>query len=163
LILTITIPLFINIPDLSSDSVSRAFSALVGFSAFSHITVVIGCTIVSSVMNRPYCAIDTLIARIEYNGFMTFITIMNYIAVITAVIATMIAGFDRKDIDGWIQIYSIGLYAYMGYMFVQTYSRGSTYQDTRAYRFYAKYCDADGQLKDQYIEQLKAGGDKKKD
>jgi hypothetical protein len=45
LILTITIPLYINVPEFSSASSTRAFSAVVGFSAFSHVLVLLGCTI----------------------------------------------------------------------------------------------------------------------
>jgi hypothetical protein len=45
LILTITINLYISPPDFEDENLLRAFSALSGFAAFLHITVIIGCTI----------------------------------------------------------------------------------------------------------------------
>lgn len=155
LILTITIPLFINVPDFDDDNYVRAFSAVVGFSAFSHILVLIGCTIQNMILNRPYSSADTLLARVETFSLFAFIVAINYVGLVCGLVATLIAGFGRSSLDGYIQLYSIGIVIYLLYLFVVTYQKGTVYQDRRIYRFYKKYCDDDGQLKDEYIERIR--------
>jgi hypothetical protein len=155
LILTITIPLYINVPEFSSDNITRAFSAVVGFSAFSHVLVLIGCTIQTFIFSRPYSDADTYMQRIECNGLIIFIVAMNYIALFSGLVATLLAGFGRAFVDGVVQLYMIGFLGYVIAVFVNAVQRTGHNQDIRILRFYKKYCDIDGQLKDEYIEMLK--------
>lgn len=151
LILTITIPLYINPPGMADETTNNAFSAFVGFSAFFHIAVIIGCTIFAMILNRPYSPADTLCARIEYFNLFAMVNVANYIAVSTAIIATLIAGFDRSWIDGFVQIYSPFLILTILYIFISGYGSGTQAQDRRVYRFYKKYCEKNGQLKEKYL------------
>ena len=101
LILTITIPLYVSPPDLSTDSNLRAFSFFIGISAciilqFTlqfisfilniglsaslHLYTIIGITIMSALFNRPYTEADTVLVRIENNFLLVLATICNYIS-----------------------------------------------------------------------------------
>jgi hypothetical protein len=155
LILTITIPLYINVPEFSSPSFTRAFSAVVGFSAFSHVLVLLGCTIQTFIFSRPYSDADTYLQRIECYGLILFIVAMNYVALVSGLVATLIAGFGRYFVDGAVQLYLVGFLVYIGFIFVNAVQRTGHNQDIRILRFYKKYCDIDGQLKDKYIEMLR--------
>ena len=100
LILTITIPLYVSPPDLSTDSNLRAFSFFIGISACIilntpqfisfilniglsaslHLYTIIGITIMSALFNRPYTEADTVLVRIENNFLLVLATICNYIS-----------------------------------------------------------------------------------
>jgi hypothetical protein len=135
---------------------TRCFSAFIGFSAFSHLIVVVGNTIAASVLNRPYSPVDAIISRVEFNPLLVSVGFVNYLSVISGLGATWIAGFNRDATDGWVHAYIFFFVIALIYTFISGYSRGSMYQDCRAFRFYVKYCDYDGQLKDEYIEKIKA-------
>jgi hypothetical protein len=153
--LTITIPLYVNIPDFDDDNYSHAFSAIVGFSAFSHTLVLIACTIENMVLNRPYSNADTLLTRVETFFLFGFINVVNYAGMISGLVATLIAGFGRSSLDGYVQLYSIAMCLYLFYLFTIAYQTGTVYQDRRVFKFYKKYCDDDGQLKDEYIDKIR--------
>ena len=146
LILTITIPLYIGPPELSSDHNLRIFSFFVGFSAFLHLFVIIGITILAGLFNRPYTEADTVLVRIENNNLFVLLTTCNYISILAFVVAVLIAGFDRSTVDGVLQCYIIVLVLYLFYAFIKSSSRGDTYQDQRVLAFYKKYCTNDGSL-----------------
>ena len=156
MILTISIPLYINLPEFENPITARCFSGFIGFSAFCHLVVVVGNTIAASELNRPYSPVDAMIARVENQFFLVGIGIINYLAVISGIGATWIAGFNRDTTDGWVHVYIIVFVVALCHNFFFGYLRGSRYQDSRAFRFYVKYCDFDGQLKDEYIEKIKA-------
>lgn len=107
------------------------------------------------ILNRPYSESDTLLARVETFGLFGIINVVNYIAVLAGLVGTLIAGFGRNAIDGYIQLYSIFICFYLFYLFIGAYAEGTIVQDKRIYAFYKKYCDPDGQLKDSYIEKIR--------
>jgi hypothetical protein len=155
LILTITIPLYINVPEFSRENYTRAFSAVVGFSAFCHVLVLLACTIQTFIFSRTYTEADAFMQRIECNSLIIIAVFMNYVALAGALVATFIAGFGRAYIDGLVQLYSVAFFIYVAYVFISAVRRTGHNQDIRIFRFYRKYCDIDGQLKDQYIEMLR--------
>jgi hypothetical protein len=76
----------------------------------------------------------------------------NYTADITAVVAALIAGFARNAFDGYIQLYSPFLFIFTTFFFFSRVRLARERQDERIFRFYRKYCEENGQLKDDYLE-----------
>ena len=75
----------------------------------------------------------------------------------------LIAGYARSRIDGNIQlIYSATALLLLVYCFIRAGYKGRKYQDTRAYLFYKKYCDPNGELKDEYLEMVHGDENAKK-
>ena len=155
LILTITIPLFVSPPDLSTDNNERAFSFFIGFSASLHLYTIIGITIMSALFNRPYTEADTVLVRIQNHFLLVLVNISNYISVICCVVAVLIAGFDRSYFDGGIQTPIVALILSLFYTFIKSSKQGDHYQDQRVYLLFKKYCLHDGRLKSEYISSLR--------
>lgn len=154
LILTITIPLFVNPPVFEGEN-AHWFSFFVGFSANLHLYTIIGITIMSALFNRPYTEADRVLIRIENNTLMVITTICNYIAVVSCIVAVLIAGFDRSWFDGGIQSYIVILVLVLIYNFIKSSKQGDFYQDNRCLLFYKKYCLHDGLLKQEYLSLVK--------
>jgi hypothetical protein len=154
LILTISTSLYIQLPDIfQSDYMKTAFSAICGFAAFQQLIVIIGCTIISSLLNRPYAYCDGTLARVKAFSLLIIVTIVNYVANLATMIAMLVAGFARSVTDGAIQLYSVVLVVAIIHMFVNLNGLGERYQDTRALRFYLQYCDPmTGRLKEEYLK-----------
>lgn len=60
LILTISMPLYIEPPSFDSDDITRVFSAIIGLAAITQLIVIIACTIISASLNQPSSAAGTL-------------------------------------------------------------------------------------------------------
>jgi hypothetical protein len=148
LILTITVNLYINPPALNSELNLRIFSAIIGFAAFSHVSVIVSSTILSGQFNMVYSEADALRIRIESNARFMVTTILNYVAIVATVAGMLVAGFDRSPVDGALQLYSLPLLALLLFHFLSSNTRGTIAQDQRSFLFYKKYCDANGELTD---------------
>lgn len=167
LILTITMPSFINPPDFEDSQTEHFFSACMGIAAFTHLFVIIGATIFAAILNSPFTASDTMVARIQSQILLVTIQVMNYIANILFIIAALTAGFNRSDIDGGIQLIVCGLYLCgLLFLFVKAKGDNAKFQDSRVYLFYKKYChrggsDAfDGALLPEYVTIAKTNKEK---
>ena len=155
LILTITFPLFINPFELSSDDSNRAFSALIGFSAVSHIGCIIALTIIVSYVNRAYTATEHFVQLLTVRPIFVISIILNYLADCAAMACLMLVGMDRSNIDGGI-IISMGIFMSLSLLIVFSYifANGSLHQDERVFMFYQKYCESNGELKKEYITKI---------
>jgi hypothetical protein len=151
LILTISMPLYIDPPGFNEKNFDRAFSAIIGLAAFSQLTVIIGCTIISALLNRPYTTSDTMVARVQAQSLLVFVNIINYVANVATLVAMLIAGFNRSSVDGGVQMYIGALVILLAYLAHQCYAKGSRFQDGRTLAFYNKYCDDNGRLKHKYL------------
>lgn len=72
----------------------------------------------------------------------------------------LIAGIGRNRIDFYVQLYSIPCLIALLLIFVSFAKKGINYQDTRVLRFYQKYCDVNGELKDKYLAMIYRDDDK---
>jgi hypothetical protein len=153
LILTISMPLYIDPTSISPSSVSHFFSAVIGIAAFSQLTVIVGCKIVAALLSRPFTASDTMIARIRG---LPLIMVLNYLATLMAVTAIFVAGFARSYEDGYVQLYAILILIGLCSLFAILNAQGSHMQDMRSLRFYQKYCDINGRLKREYLLRIYA-------
>ncbi len=105
LILTITVPLFINPPDFGTDEVTgHVFSAIVGFSACCHLSCIISCTILNATLGSTYTDVDAVVARIEAYTLFAGTNVFNYLAIITTCASMVIAGFGQVKLHGWIML-----------------------------------------------------------
>ena len=80
LILTITIGLYVSPPDFEDENLLRAFSALSGFAAFSHVIVIIGSTISAAILNMGFGPIDTFLIYKSNRSSIAIVFVLNYIA-----------------------------------------------------------------------------------
>jgi hypothetical protein len=153
LILTITVTLYISPPAFDTETFSTLFSAVVGFSALCHLGCIICCTILTAMMNAAYTEIDGTIILLESYALMVVVTAFNYVAIVTTIIAMLVAGFARTYTQGYIQLaYSVIGTVILITTFIRSGMRAVKNQDTRAYMFYKEYCEMDGQLKKQYLD-----------
>lgn len=153
LILTINIPLFIS-PPSSGQLNSHIFSAIIGFAAFCHLIVIITCTLATAFLNAAYSGADTLLARIECQPLLVLSTIINYIAIIATIVGILIVAFGRTSLDFYVQSYMCFIVILLVTFAAYCYRRGVMYQDYRVLKFYLRYCDPNGELKDQYLKIL---------
>jgi uncharacterized membrane protein len=86
----------------------------------------------------------------------------NYIAVIATIFAMLIAGFDRSNADIAVQVFALVIVVILVTVFIWNYSAAANLQDQRAIRFYKKYCDISGELKDEYLAAIQEGKAKEK-
>jgi len=163
LILTISMPLYISPPDFGDDTTAHAFSAVVGGAAFCQLGSIIGCTIASALLNRPFTGVDTMIARIEAQTLLVLDTVINYIGNLMTVSAMFIAGFARTFLDGAVQLFAVVMIISLFYIFIRSDQRGSGLQDIRILQFYTKYCDDNGRLKREYLLRIYAPKENKKE
>lgn len=153
LILTISMPLYIQLPSFSSTQSQHIFSAIVGFAAFQQLIVIIGCTIISALLNRPYVPCDGTVARYRVFLLLILVSVVNYIASVATLAAMLVAGFARHFIDGVVQLYVILVVFYLVKLFAYTNSLGVNLQDKRVVAFYEKYCEPQtGRLKEEYLK-----------
>jgi hypothetical protein len=68
LLLTISVPLYITPPPMSTDDMDRVFSALIGASTFSHMSVILGLMIEETYLQRPNTQADLMLARYDSIG-----------------------------------------------------------------------------------------------
>ena len=154
LILTISMPLYISPPDFSSDDIAHVFSGLIGGAAFTQLSCIIGITILSALWSRPYSPVDKMIARVESSHLFVITTFVNYLSQLLTMAAMFVAGFDRANIDGFVQLYAIAVVLAIFTLFVVILKRGDRYQDARALAFYDKYCEASGRLRPSFIQMM---------
>ena len=154
LIVTITVPLYVNPPPFESDNLEHAFSAVIGFAAFSHLGCIIGCTITCALLNSAYSAVDTLVVYKDNRPHIAFIFLLNYIAILSTMAAVLIAGFNRSNVDGFVQLYSIAIVAALVRYINSSYTTSANDSDRRCLKFYQKYCDSNGELKDEYLRMI---------
>ena len=159
LILTISMTLYIETPSFNKENNLRAFSAIIGLAAFCQITVIIGCTIISALLNRPYTPADTVVARVQAQALMVFVNILNYVANAATLVAMLIAGFDRSSTDGAVQTYAGLLAVVLIYMAAISFKQGAQFQDRRTLAFYDRYCDDSGRLKPEHLRRIYAKKD----
>lgn len=100
LLLTISIPFYVSPPSFNNDDTSHIFSALIGFSAFSHITVILGLQVMETFLQRPCTEADLMLARYDSIGYDMGLNILMVIACLLFLAAVMVAGFDRDFVDG---------------------------------------------------------------
>eukprot|EP01033_Poteriospumella_lacustris_P012313 gene12313-8805_t len=165
LILTISMPLYIQLPDVFPDPDYRnIFSAIIGFAAFQQLIVIIGCTIISGLLNRPYAYCDGTMARVMVSVLLAVVTVVNYIGSVSTLVAMLVAGFARKFIDGAVQLYVTVVVTHVIWLFAQTNAFGVRLQDARSIAFYQKYCEPEtGRLKEQYLKVVYAPDDEEED
>lgn len=99
-----------------------------------------------------YGPIDTFLIYKENRSSIAFVFVANYIADIATVTAVFLAGFNREFIDGAVQLYTIPLIIWLFYYLLKGSAIAKEYQDIRQVEFYKKYCDPNGDLKDEYLE-----------
>ena len=86
----------------------------------------------------------------------------NYIAVVATVFAMLIAGYDRSSADIAVQVFALLVVVILIAIFGWNYSNAANLQDQRALRFYQKYCDISGELKDEYLAAIQQNKAEKK-
>ena len=150
LLLTITLPAYIDPPDFRSSNMSHLFMALAGISSMTNLLSILSATVFVSVLGRPYGNVDTFMARLDDTLFAVAIA-FDYIGVLTLLAATLVAGFNRTYLDGYMQLYSIAIVLFIIVAWIYTALRGNTAQLERVMAFKTRYCDADGQLKDECL------------
>lgn len=75
----------------------------------------------------------------------------NYVAVVATVFAMLIAGYDRSSADIAVQVFALLTIVTLIVIFVWNFLIAANLQDQRALRFYQKYCDISGELRDEYL------------
>jgi len=75
----------------------------------------------------------------------------------------LIAGFNRSSADNAVQIYAVLVVVYLIFSFLKKNRSAEVLQDERAFKFYQKYCDISGELKNEYLKLLYPTPDEKKD
>lgn len=156
LVLTITYTYYIE-PDLSNENLNHAFSFVMGLSAIFHIAVIVVATVTTGCYNMAYTELDTAVMKVTIDhkqGLTSVINVLNYVALIAAIVGMLLAGFDRSDLDGYLQLYAIAVILALLVFFIKMLGTGATIQNYRAYLFYKKYCQPDGQLKQKYLDTL---------
>ena len=154
LILTISLPQYLDPVVQNGDDYDNEYSAIVGISALLHIGTIILCTILSATFSMPYNGSDNLVMRVKLDSILASVHFSNYAADILVIIAMLFAGFARDSVDGYIQLWAIGLIAVVVFCFVVSQGFAITLQDVRSFLFYKKYCEPNGMLKQQYLDQI---------
>lgn len=153
LLLTIAIPSFIDPPDIEDKSLKRAFLIIMGASGFADLISILTATMFSVVLNRPYTAVDTMVARTKDSLFIASI-VFDYLGMLTLMVATFICGFNNDFIDGIVHIYIVPAIIVMIYLWVVVLADGDNMQLRRCQRFKTQYCDESGMLKQEFIKKI---------
>jgi hypothetical protein len=154
LILTISLPQYLDPVVQNGDDYDNEYSAIVGISALLHVGTIILCTILSATFSMPYNGSDNLVMRVKLDGMLVVANIANYAAAILVIIAMLFAGFARDSTDGYVQLWAIPLIMAVIYCFIVSQQFAIKLQDVRSFLFYKKYCEPNGMLKQQYLDQI---------
>jgi len=105
-------------------------------------------------LNMGSADVDALILRVRFHWFFVATTATNYLALLTTMASMLIAGFDRSNVDGGVQLYCFVLILMAVIAFKVMVGKGERQQDKRCLAFYKKYCDPNGELKDEYLQMI---------
>jgi hypothetical protein len=87
LILTITVPQYISPPSyLLTAQMENAYSATMGFAAFNHAFVLVGCAIITAHLNSGVSSSDTMVIRVDLGGALAIFQLLNYLAIISTLV-----------------------------------------------------------------------------
>lgn len=101
----------------------------------------------------------------QFRGLLTITFALNYVAILATVVLMLLAGFRRSVADSVVEIYAIVVVITLLVSFLRGYNAAARLQDERMIKFYQKYCDVSGELKDEYLKVIndKRNGTRKED
>jgi hypothetical protein len=82
---------YINPPNLGDSKTNDFFMVTVGFSAVSSLCGIIGYTMFSVMINRPYALIDSMVARVRNNAVYVLGTIFDACGMLALLVALLLA------------------------------------------------------------------------
>ena len=147
LLLTIAMPAYMNPPDFTWVDLRHWFMALVGLSSVSNLMSIIAATIFSTILNRPYTNLDAMVLRVTDGTIMVIAIVFDYIGQLSLLTAVLISGFNDNKLDGYVQLYSIGVVVMITFFWVRALGTTDISQLEKVQQFKTKYLDEDGQLK----------------
>lgn len=154
LLVTIAIPAYISPPDFDSSLQKHVFVALMGLSSMCNLVCILLCTIFNTMMSRPYTDIDVMMVRIFHVHTLAGAITADYIGILALLTAVLVAGFNLSRIDGYIQLYIIFIVIIVVIGWIYGTQLTDKFQLKAAEAFKAKYCDDDGQLKDEVLTRI---------
>lgn len=153
LLLTISLPAYVDPPDFNDDTLGHTFMAFAGISSLANLLSILAATVFVTILTRPYANVDTFIARLDPTLFAMAIT-FDYVGVATLLALMLCAGFNRSYLDGYIQLYCGAIVLIIIAAWIHAWYLGDAAQLDRVALFKQTYCDHDGQLKDEYLSAI---------
>mmetsp|Transcript_15656 Transcript_15656/g.26229 ORF Transcript_15656/g.26229 Transcript_15656/m.26229 type:complete len:310 (-) Transcript_15656:161-1090(-) len=150
LLLTIAMPAFIDPPDFESSSLGHWFMGMAGLSSVTNLFSIITATIFSTILNRPYTDVDTMVARVTETFLFVLAIVLDYIGMLSLLVSMLIAGFNSSNLDGSVQLYAVPLVIIIIVFWVYALAATDEMQLSSTLAFKEKYLDEFGQLKKEY-------------
>lgn len=151
LLLTVTLPAFLQPNEFSNSTDRHAFIILMGIASVANLFSIMFSTVFSTALLRPYKAADTMVSRIKFVEIFVWSVVTDYVGVITLLAAVIVAGFEFSDLDGYIMLVGLPLAVYLIYQWITTSSYSSYSQRENVKHFRAVYLDDEGFLLDKYL------------
>lgn len=146
-------PAFVDPPDFRSDQIGHVFMTLAGFSSIANLFSMLCATAFVQMLQRPFGSVDSFVARLD-QILLVVANVLDYMGAVTLLAATLVAGFNRDNFDGFVQLYSIALVVFLSIAWGFTAVHLNETQTRRVVGFKEKYCDSDGQLKDAWLKTI---------
>ena len=154
LLMSVTAPLFISPPSFEDPWFQVIVSAVLGLATFFQLFNLVAFTALLNMINAPYTASYTMLARVEAEFYIWFLNILVYAGVCMFMSAMLFVAYVGNIIDLYIMmpvVPLIGLFAYILYI---TSVTSREFQRETVYQFYQRYCEYDGKLRPEFLDMV---------
>jgi len=151
LLMSVTAPLFISPPTFENDWFQIIVSAVLGLSTFFQLFNLVAFTAVLNMINAPYTAAYTMLARVEAEFYLWFLNILVYAGVCMFMAAMLFVAYVGNVIDLYIMMPVVPLIFSFGYILYVTTATATEFRRESVYQFYERYCEYDGKLKMEFL------------
>ena len=138
LLMSVTAPLFISPPEFENDWFQIIVSAVLGLSTFFQLFNLVAFTAVLNMINAPYTAAYTMLARVEAEFYLWFLNILVYAGVCMFMAAMLFVAYVGNIIDLYIMTPVVGLLILFGYLLYITSVTGMEFRRESTFQFYER-------------------------
>ena len=154
LLMSVTAPLFLSPPSFDDPCFQVIVTAVLGLATFFQLFNLVAFTALLNMINAPYTASYTMLARVEAEFYILFLNILVYAGVCMFMSAMLLVAYVGNIIDLYIMmpvVPLIGLFIYILYI---TSITSREFQRETVYQFYQRYCEYDGKLRSEFLDMV---------
>jgi hypothetical protein len=151
LLMSVTAPLFISPPEFENAWFEIIVSAVLGLATFFQLFNLVAFTALLNMINAPYVASYTMLARVEAEFYLWFLNLLVYAGVCMFMAAMLFVAYVGNVIDLYIMMPVVPLIFSFGYILYVTTATATEFRRESVYQFYERYCEYDGKLKMEFL------------
>lgn len=156
LLMSVTAPLFISPPAFDNEWFNIITSAVLGLATFFQLFNLVAFTALLNMINGPYVASLTMLARVEAEFYLNFLNILVYAGVLMFMAAMLFVAYVGNVIDLYIMTPVVLLIFGFCYILYSSSWTSAEFRRESVFNFYERYCEYDGRLKTEFMNMVYA-------